>query len=535
MTATRPVRAALPLAVVAVFWCGWAVVSPRNFGGYDEWLIVDLTSRGIVGVPYANRPLVLLWAVPPAWILPHDLRSYHLFEGLYLSIVGLLCLRLGLLLAPRWRAVAFFAAVFSCCWAPLDGGRMDPVLMASYAGNTAATLGSLLLYVEATVRRRWPWLAAAVALGLVTARAGEVVIPLLAAAPLLALAAPRPQPRPFVLLWLGMIAVACTMAALPMLTAAPQATYQTGALGLDAHPVRVGVRLARYLGFDLGALIVPPLRELAHPAVVLATTLFVVLGAWGLRDTPSPDAPPRGLLVLMAAGLLLAVLAWGPYAVSRGAVTPSRTQVLAGPGIGLLLAAVIGRVAAAVPARFARTCALALASWVVAVGTGRVLAMQDEWNGHSLWPVQNESLFRLTRLVPDVTPGTMLLLIDERPAWPVTFTFRHAVRYLYDDRAEGAVWRANAFLYPFSFEAAGLRSQPWPVIREVWRVQPRLYRYDEVVVVRHLATGGMRVEEGWPRELPPLPEGAVYDPGRRVLPRGDPPPERTILVPVPDV
>jgi hypothetical protein len=270
-----------------------------------------------------------------------------------------------------------------------------------------------------------------------------------------------------------------------------------------------------------------------HPAVAVTAASFLALAVWGLRETTPPDGAPRELLALMGWGLLLAVLAYAPYVVSGGPLTPSRTQVLSAPGIGLFLAAVIGRIAAAVPRRFATACSLVLATWVVAVGTGRVLAMQGEWNGHSLWPAQNDTLFRLTRLVPDVRPGTMLLLIDEDGAWPATFTFRHAVRYLYEDRAFGAVWGAHPFLYPISFEARGLRSEPWAVIRDDWRVKARLHPYDEVVVVRRLARGGLRVEERWPPELPPLPAGAVYDPGRRALRDRPAPAERKILVPVP--
>jgi hypothetical protein len=532
VSTTPTPRPAVPmvLGVIAVFWCGWAFVSPRNFGGYDEWLIVDLVSRGIVGVPYANRPLVLLWAVPPAWAMPHDLRSYHLFEGLYLCGAGLLSLALGLRLLPRWRFVAFLAAVFSVCWAPLDKGRLDPVLMTSYAGNTAATVGSVLLYVEAARRRRWPWLVAALALGLVAARAGEVTIPLLAAAPLLALALPSPQPRPFALLWIGMVAVAGTLAALPLLMPTPQATYQAGALGLDASPLRVLSRLALHVRFQFGPLLLPAPHELARPAVAVASGVFALLGVWTLRETRPSFDPPRALYALMGWGLVLAVLAYGPYVVSGGAVTPSRTQVLSAPGIGLFLAAAITGIAAAVPRRLRAACLLALATGVVAVGTGRILAMQEEWNGQSLWPGQNDTLVQLTRLVPDVRPDTVLLLLDEGGSWPAIFTFRHAIRYLYRDRANGVVWRAHPFLYATTFEARGLRSQPWPVIREPWRVEARLYPYDAVVVVRRLAPGSMRIEERWPPELPPLPEGAVYDPRARVAAGVPAVAERRILV-----
>ena len=59
---------ALTIGAVALVQQAW--VSPTNFGGADEWLLLDLASRGVLGVPYANRPLVLLWQAPPAHLLP---------------------------------------------------------------------------------------------------------------------------------------------------------------------------------------------------------------------------------------------------------------------------------------------------------------------------------------------------------------------------------------------------------------------------------------------------------------------------------
>jgi hypothetical protein len=211
-------------------------------------------------------------------------------------------------------------------------------------------------------------------------------------------------------------------------------------------------------------------------------------------------------------------------------LTPSRTQVLPGPGVGLLLAAALGRIAGALPRRLGPAFLIAAATWVVAVGTGRVVAMQKEWDGHTLWPAQNDTLARLTRMAPDVRPGTLFVLIDEDRAWPASFTFRHAVRLLYGDHATGTVWGALPFLYPTSFEGAGLRSDPWPIIRRTWGVEPRVHGYGELVVLRRPATGGLRVEERWPPELPPLPPGAAYDPWTCVVHGGTPPAQRRILV-----
>ena len=74
---------ALTIGAVALVQQAW--VSPTNFGGADEWLLLDLSSRGVLGVPYANRPLVLLWQAPAAGLFPGDLRGFWLFATLYFA------------------------------------------------------------------------------------------------------------------------------------------------------------------------------------------------------------------------------------------------------------------------------------------------------------------------------------------------------------------------------------------------------------------------------------------------------------------
>ena len=60
--------------------------------------------------------------------------------------------------------------------------------------------------------------------------------------------------------------------------------------------------------------------------------------------------------------------------------TPARTQILSAPGFGLALAATIVAIARLVGPRWRPVVAAALGAWVVAVGTGRVVAMQAEWD-----------------------------------------------------------------------------------------------------------------------------------------------------------
>ena len=48
-------RSALPLALLGIYaltWAQFAFVESANFQGFDEWLTLWLTSRGIVAVPH---------------------------------------------------------------------------------------------------------------------------------------------------------------------------------------------------------------------------------------------------------------------------------------------------------------------------------------------------------------------------------------------------------------------------------------------------------------------------------------------------
>jgi hypothetical protein len=67
---------------------------------------------------------------------------------------------------------------------------------------------------------------------------------------------------------------------------------------------------------------------------------------------------------------------------------------------------------------------------------------------------------------------------------PATFTFRHAVSFLYGGRAVGLVHAGHDFLYSARFGADGVFILFWPVVRRPWGEAARLYRYDALVVVR---------------------------------------------------
>lgn len=525
------------LALLAVFWSQFAWVRATNFGGMDEWLYISLSSRGVLGIPYANRPFVLLWTLPAALLRPHDLRSFYFVHAAYLTLTGWLLFLLLRRLCPSRPLLAFLAAAFCLTWAPLDFLRLDTVLVTGYSGFTFATLLALVLFTESWARDKPVGLALAGLIALLAARGFEGVLPLLIAAPLLLpwVGARRSRRLAvWVLAWEGLMLLIAALVLLPFLRPDSLGSYQASALKPDLHPARVAIRLLRQYGFHLLPLFSSPPRELAVPAVPVAVAAFLAAFALvGRRAEPlAVEGRERGALGLLAAlGAVLAALGYAPFVASAAILTAARTQFLSAPGIGLLLAALALLAVSALPGSWRRPALALMGAWVVAVGTGRTIAMQRDWDsGRSVFARQRQALVELTRQVPDTRPNTLIVLIDDAGGWPATFTFRHAVDYLYEGRALGYVSKAIDFLYPAYFLPVGVYFDPWPVIRGSWGVKPTLHRYDEIVVAHVGRDGGLAVLSEWPGELlPALPAGARYDPEARIV-RGAPAPaSRAIL------
>jgi hypothetical protein len=521
------------IGTVATFLSQFAWVQATNFGGHDEWLIVSLNAKHVVGFPYANRPLVLLGSLPVALFWPHDLKAYLFFHTLYLSLSGVLVFLLFRRLAPRSSLLAFLTAVFSLVWVPLDFMRLDTVLMTGYAGFTFVTFLAVFLLVESWQRGSVVLLVAGALLAFVTTRGGEATVPLVALAP--ALLVPLRGGRrlwAWVLVWESLVVAGVALILAPL--ASPgQGSYQLSALGLDPYPLHVTGRLLEQFRFHLLPLFTSPPREIAPIGVVAAVGVFGLAYALATRNGTVAEevaADTRFLPGAMLLGLVWAGLGYSVYTLSRAINTPARTQILSSPGIGLFLAGGLCLVGRAFAPPWRRLIIGLLAGWVVAVGTGRTLAMQREWDMASAWPAQNGALVNLTRAAPDLKPNTFVLLIDEAGAWPATFTFRHAVEYLYRGRAIGSVWGAQEFLYPTTFAGDGVHSDPWEVIRKPWGSAASHHGYEEVMVVALRAWGELDILDRWPGGLPPLPPGAVYRPRERIVAGGSLPEERGILV-----
>ena len=512
-------------------------VRPTNFRGYDEWLIFSLLSRGIVDFPYARRPLNLLWALP-AWALaPDRLWGFLLVHAIWLTLGGILVYLLVRRVVPRAPALAFLAGAFTVAWAPSDQTRLASVQMIVYSGCTFGLLLSAWLLVEGWWRRRVGLALLAVVAGAAAVLSMEAALPLLALAPLLLLPGGgwREWARwqRWALGWLLLVIAAAWRILGPLRSGGRELAYQTEFLLADPSPLHVLRRALGQLRRHLLPLVDSPAQTLAVAAVPIAVVVFVV----GLVLASRPDAraesrevPGPGRLVLTGlAGLSLAILAYLPFVLNLKTRGPVRTQFLSAPGVGVLLAAGIALLAWLLPARarLAGTCALG--AWVVALGAGHTVALQEYWNAKSAYPAQRQALLELTALAPDLEPHTLVVVLQEAEVWPYDFSFRHAVAYLYEGRARGHAQGAGELLYDTRFEPEGVYSEPLPVLRGPWREEATRYRYDELVVFRREARGGLTLLEVWPSELPLLAEGVAYAPLSRIRSGSQPPRRLSIL------
>jgi len=514
----------------------FSFVRATNFTGFDEWVYLSLVSRGIVSFPQSNRPLQLVWDLPAVALNPHGFSGFFAVHVVYLALAAALVALLVRRLAPESPALALLAGAVAATWAPLDMARLATVQASMNSGATFTTLFAIWLLVESERSRRPAVLAFAIIVAVGTARGYEAVLGLLAGAPLLLLLRPAPPGRwrwGSIVAWEGGVLAALALAAFPLLGRAGASSYQREVLGLDLAPTHLAERLLLQLRLHLQPLVPENPRELLHVAVPLLVGLFLAGAWWASRAFTRWELPtPRRLGLLSGVGLAFAVLGYAPFIVSASVHNATRMQFLSGFGIAVLLVAVIGLVASWVPARRQALVLVGAGAWVVAVGTGHTMGMQAAWNTASYYPAQSATLTDLTALAPGLKPGTLVLLVDDAAAWPVSFGFRHAVEYLYGEGVTGHVAGVDDLLYSARATPEGIVTVPAPVIRGPWRCGPELHRWDQILAVRLGPDRRLTLMEDWDsRRLAARPAGARYDPRGLIVHPERRRPERDVLGP----
>jgi len=498
----------LILALQAAWWAAYFGVKARNFGGIDEWPVIDLASKGIVSFPYANRMLSLLWVLPAHWSAPLSFEGYRLLSGAYVALTGVLVFWLCRRLAPGHSTLAFLAGAFAMLWAPSDTMRLSTIQGTVHLGFACGAIFAITLLVESWSLQSIGLLALAGATAMATILSYEPVLPVLAFAPLLLPWRTR-EGRTWIVAWTSVVLIGAAVALIP--GAGHSHEYQAY-LGTDLHPASVGLRLVIQYWLHLGPLVwafPSPASTAVLPALVVAVATLLAG-----RD-PDSSAVPRRLL---AVGFVGAGLAYAPYALTAGVAGATRTQILSAPWIGIFLASSLDLLGRRLGT--ARRGAMALAgAWIVFLGASHMGRMQEIWDRFGKFEAQRSSLLQLMGKVPDTRPHTLILLVGEtQPAWPMVFGFRHAVAYLYEDRAVGTVAGADDRPYPVSFGPSGIAVTPWPEIREPWGEPATVYGYDEVIVAAASPEGRIDILPEWPGGvLPVLPPSAAYQPFSRIV------------------
>jgi hypothetical protein len=501
---------------VVVFLAVFSGVRPTNFGGFDEWLILELTQRGILAYPHSNR---IHLGLAPALLAPCSILTYHWLTCGYYLLSAFLTWRIARRLLAGQDLIATAAAVLVLTWAPWDMGRLDTVQMAGPgASGLAAALLAIDLWLSFVERGGRQRLGLALVVAFLVTRNYEAVLGLLGGATLLLLLvthAPRERWPRAILAWQATILLGLLLTAWPFVFPSPESAYQANVLKIDLDPVRYLERLAALYRLNLWPLRPESLASLAAPPVLVATFAWV-LGGFLLAREEQPVSRRR-LAALAILGLAFAGLTYAIFAVSPALAGPTRTQILSGPGIALFLAGLLALLASWAGPRASTAVFVAGTAWIVASGAARTAEMQRAWDATSYYARQAGTLRQLVELAPGLRPGTLVLLLDEAKAWPASFTFRHAVALVYGDTVVGHVAGRDPLLYSLVARPEGLLSVPWPVLRAPWRVLPVLHAWDAIVAVRLTTEGRLELLERFERGLPHLPVRARYAPRERIL------------------
>ena len=529
---TRRALAAIA-ALAALGISTFSFLRPTNFRGYDEWLIFWMLSRKLISFPYANRPLGLTWHVPAWLVAPDQLWGFLLVHAFWLTAVGVFVFLIVRRLLPGRPDLAVLGGALAIAWMPSEDTRVATVQMIQYSGCTAGALLATWLLLEASHRRSRALLLAAAAAATITALSFEATLPILGmGAVLLLVGRTREGARrllPWAGGWLVLIGALGLRAILPVVT-------NLGGLGYQlSGPLRPPRGVLRHTGiqlrYHLGPLADLRVSELAEPAVWLAVLAFVAglaVATRGQREWSRGPAARTAIAVAGVLGLVHAVLAYLPFLVTRGVRGPVRTEFLSAAGIAVLIAAVVVLIASLVPTRARLLAVAVLGAWVVALGTGRTIAMQREFDG-SLYVNQRSTLQQISATAPGLQPHTLVVLIQSGHTWFFNFTFSKAVEYLYADAARGWAPGADPFLMATRLEPEAVWSEPHVATREPWRQDVERYRHDEVVVFGEDDTGRVSLLDAWPADLGPLPPGATYAPRSRIRAEGPAPSQLAIV------
>jgi len=539
---------ALVLALLALTVLGAFVgVDGGNMWGVDEWPHTYAASRGAISY-HTGRLLAIL----PVF-LGYQIADNAPLPGFMLTLALRVALALLVYLllreyAPRRRLFAYASAAFTLAFLVRDFFLLWAFsAVGNLYGKTVLALLALYLQARHAHGGRPAYLLGSLAVMLITALSYEGSVPLLLGIPWLALLLEGDLSRRRIAvtgIWSAALIAVSAWYALSLFGLGGS-TYQSSVFtGLDpARLLRSTITQLRVFD-DLPFTKIEQFRTF-WPALPLGAAVTVgccLAAGHHLRDDTPPGettaARVRRALLWLGIGLVITFLGFAAYLPTTYGQSIERVYILAAPGAGILLAALVWLAGSffstrASP-RITRTIAFA---FLVMVGLYNINAMQAVNEEYAaVWDSQAVYLRRLAHLIPAAEPNTLLVRVVDDPDTPLPFNygyaFQYAVRYLYEDSVLAAVTQGPLIGHDLVVDDSGLQV----VLRANMQPDnplshPSRHGWDEVIFLRQDEHGRPVILDTLPEQYATPAREALYNPQARIIRSAPLPPRVLSLLP----
>lgn len=514
----QAVLAFVLLLVMSILF--FSVSRPGNIIGGEEFLHPYLVERGTVDI--VNRPLalILLWLVEP--VLGFNPLGYYALTILIWAISAFLLFLIIRLLSPNRPLFALICAVVFIFYIPEDFWYfIMSTQTTDMLGSTLGVMVSLYAYFKFTRVHRWEWLAAAAILAFATLMIREAAAPILGGLPVIVFVLERRFERwrwIGLAIWSAAVLLAVVRYALPVLGISsanyPSSVYS----GVDVGSIlKATVIQARFAILPLFW----PGRERIFavlPQVVLMSIIaLLILFVLGRRLPDEPRTRLGEAAAWIGGSLAAAWLGVAAFLPTIYATRIERTQLLSKAGEAVLIVSVIWLIADLISMKWSglRSVGRAGVLYVLMAGLamgGYVQRQLDTFG--ATWENFSQIMTTLSDQVPNVDEGTLFVYIEHPNPYEAPFTagytFQFAIRYFYEDRATGLM--PNEIHYgEYEFRDEGICFG-----EDSFGLQPRLYGWDEIIVIERDAAGDVVIVPTLPDALHTPERQAQYDPAARI-------------------
>lgn len=543
--AVFPMWLVMMLGLLLLALASWGPFGLRTTGLVEEWSYYRLFDAGqsflradfLMTQP--NRVFVLLSYAIGYWLTPDSFVGLNIVHILWFLGKGLLFYAILRRLIPNNPLLAVVAALLFVIY-PADTGLFE-VRVASYHAAICFYLAAVYLLILYWQRPSLLTLAVMAAMQVLCLGTYETAFPLIAATPLVLVWLERRISRR-VLRVAGVWYFISGMMAIWILSLIRSDSYQTILLqqsGTNTRLVRdmmFNFARAYYRSFIEGWLDAIQSINIGSAAIALAASLIIGLALWlSARSRPknaqgASTTSDKHYLILIAAGLVILGLGFAPFLPFPQRSVNERVFLFSSIGAALSLGTVIFLISRLF--RWQRTIFITASSALIGI------AMLGALNQHQvvvdLSLTEQQLLAEIIKQVPQLKPGALLLVIDEKDrlyhtemtfganSTPVHFI--DALRYLYGDPKMNAFlcypqldpWKTRSLNCAFKAEGIVILAQGKPI---------QTYPYEQVVIVRYNQWGNIAVANNVPDEYidGPVSQAQTYDPSKLADPNASVP------------